>query len=151
MKRTLSDIWGVEHDWLACDGAGRVALFSTAGGGYAPPGYLEDIQAHANAISSIIASPAISTALFAPTLAAKYIDTWRIVAERGLYAFDSDATGSPYRLVAAPTVPCLVSDLTPIVARTVSIVCLRQLSFARFEENERISHTALLAAGEPSI
>lgn len=40
-----SDIRGYEHDWPARDADDHVALFSTAGGGYAPDEFLRDTEA----------------------------------------------------------------------------------------------------------
>ncbi|RKG76654.1 hypothetical protein D7W79_17330 [Corallococcus exercitus] len=45
--KTAKDISGYEFDWLACDGAGHVGFFSTAGGGHAPEAFLRDTEAAA--------------------------------------------------------------------------------------------------------
>jgi hypothetical protein len=49
----MTGIDGMEADWLACDADDCVALFSTAGGGYAPREFLKDIDAHGSAIEDI--------------------------------------------------------------------------------------------------
>ena len=103
----------MEYDWLGCDLNGYFALFSTAGAGYAPAEFLRDVEAHDIAIQAILALPATTAARFAPSVASGLVNTWRLVAERGLYAYDCDPTGGPYRLVAAPVVPAKADDLPP--------------------------------------
>ncbi|MFI1996688.1 hypothetical protein [Actinoplanes sp. NPDC020271] len=126
--KSADDILGTEYDWLAADGDGHVALFSTAGGGYAPEAFLEDTDAHAAAIEVILAHPTTTAARFAPALAAACENTWRQVAERGLFAFDADIDGGPYQLVAAPQVGINVADL-PETAFDV----VRRLTFPRLK------------------
>jgi hypothetical protein len=111
-----SDIQGMEYDWLGCDSGGRVALFSTAGAGYAPTEFLLDTDAHDAAIQAVIALPATTDARFFPPVAAGLVNTWQLVAERGLYAYDCEPNGGQYRLVAAPVVPAKVDALPPAVA-----------------------------------
>lgn len=110
------DIQGYEYDWLGCDVDGCVALFSTAGGGYAPPEYLGDTDSHAHAIDLLLARPASTTTRFHPSLAPHLANTWKMVAERGLYAYDSDPLGGSFRLVAAPIVPVRIDELPSVVA-----------------------------------
>src|SRR2546422_533950 len=43
-------------------------------------------------------------------------NTWKIMAERGIFAFDSDPLGGPYRLIATPQVPIRVDELPGAVA-----------------------------------
>lgn len=45
-QETQDSIQGFEYDWLACDQDGFVGFFSTAGGGYAPDEFLQDVDAH---------------------------------------------------------------------------------------------------------
>ena len=66
----LKYIRGFEYDWLASDGNEHVALFSTAGGGYAPDELRADTDAFDAAISAILAMPPTTTARFAPKVAA---------------------------------------------------------------------------------
>jgi hypothetical protein len=116
--KTLEDIWGMEADWLACDADYRVAVFSTAGSGFAPQEYLDDIDVHHSAIKAILNRP--------PSTRARLV----AAAEQGLYAFDNDPSGGPYTLVAAPeratTVGELPAELTPLIAR----IRFRTLRFA---------------------
>lgn len=128
--RFAYEIMGAEYDWLGSDGDGRAALFSTAGGGYAPDGFLRDTDVHEAAIEAILACPACTTARFAPALSARYDNTWKLVAERGLYAFDADAGGGPYRLVAAPEVAIDAVHLPEAAVRAVRFLTYRGLRFA---------------------
>ncbi|MBK6685988.1 MAG: hypothetical protein IPG45_16055 [Deltaproteobacteria bacterium] len=110
-SKTCAEIQGKEYDWLGCDWGGNIALFSTAGAGYAPPAFLRDTEAHDVAIQQILGLPATTAARFFPTVAPGLSNTWRLVAERGLYAYDCDPNGGPYRLVAAPVVAAMADAL----------------------------------------
>ena len=139
--KSADDIWGAEYDWLAGDGDGHVALFSTAGGGYAPDAFLQDTDAHAAAIRAVLACPTNTSARFAPTLAANCENTWKLVAQRGLFAFDADVDGGPYRLVAAPEAAINVDHLPDAVGALI-----RHLTFPRlrFVDLTTLSSHALL-------
>jgi hypothetical protein len=126
--KSSEEIQGFEYDWLASDQDEHVALFSTAGGGYAPLEFLRDTDAHDAAIGVILALPESTVARFAPELAPGLKNTWKMVAERGLFAFDCDPNGGPYRLVAAPLVPLRMDSLPPLAADVVSRLRL-QLRF----------------------
>lgn len=127
--KSADEILGLEFDWLASDADGYVALFSTAGGGYAPDEFLRDTDAHDAAIDAVLASPASTVARFAPELPPGLKNTWRMVAERGLFAFDSDPHGGPYRVVAAPADPIRIVDLPRGVIDIVGRLKLRQVRF----------------------
>jgi len=131
--KSLLDIAGWEYDWLAADGDEHVALFSTAGGGYAPPAFLADTDAHDAAIAAILALPASTTARLAPELEPDLENTWRLVAERGLFAYDADAAGGPYQLIAAPAKPVRRSELPASVAALLASVAYPQLRFAQLD------------------
>jgi len=64
------------------------SLFSTAGGGFAPVEFLRDTAVHDIAIKAVLVLPASTEAKFSPDLAPRIVNTWRLVAERGLYAYD---------------------------------------------------------------
>ncbi|WP_437604622.1 hypothetical protein WMF20_25665 [Sorangium sp. So ce834] len=130
-EKSADEILGLEFDWLASDADGYVALFSTAGGGYAPDELLRDTDAHDAAIDAVLASPASTVARFAQELPPGLKNTWRMVAERGLFAFDSDPHGGPYRMVAAPADPIRIFDLPTSVIGIVQRLNLRQVRFAR--------------------
>jgi hypothetical protein len=114
--KSADDIQSVEYDWLGCDSDGCIALFGTAGAGYAPAEFLRDTEVHDAAIQAVLALSATTEARFFPSVAAGMVNTWRLVAERGLYAYDCDPSGGPYRLVAAPAVAAKADALPPAVA-----------------------------------
>jgi hypothetical protein len=129
---SADEIQGFEFDWLASDNDGHVALFSTGGAGYAPDEFLRDTEAHHAAIDAILALPTSTVATFAPDVPAHLVNTWRLVAERGLYAFDCDPCGGPYELVAAPAAPIRADALPFAIAKIVGGIRVR-LGFAANE------------------
>lgn len=129
--RTAEEIRGVEYDWIACDLEGHVALLSTAGGGYAPEGYLRNTDLHDAAIDAILALPTSTSALFAPVLKPGLTNIWRLVAERGLFAYDADVHGGPYRLVAAPAEPATTARMPAGVRSVLREAEFRNLRFAQ--------------------
>lgn len=130
---------GLEFDWLGCDEVGHVALFSTAGAGHAPAVFLRNTAAHDAAIDMVLGLPASTTAKFYPTLPPGTINTWRLVAERGLYAFDCDPNGGPYRLVAEPITPVKLDKLPVSVTDLASQTRVK----SRFGDRQIISDDML--------
>ncbi|MEV0393015.1 hypothetical protein [Polymorphospora rubra] len=128
--KAADEILGAEYDWLGCDAGGQVALFSTAGGGYAPDEFLQDTAAHAEAIEAILECRVTTAVRFAPELPPQYVNTWRLVAERGLFAFDADFDGGPYRLVAAPVVAARFDELPEVAVTALRFIAFHQLRFA---------------------
>ncbi len=128
--KSAGEIVGLEFDWLACDADGHVGFFSTAGGGCAPEAFLRDTDAFDAAIEAILAGPASTLARFAPDLAAGLENTWLSAAGRGLFAFDADAHGGPYRLVAAPAAPVHVDQLPAAAREVVRRLHFRQIHFS---------------------
>lgn len=127
--KTAEDIEGLGYDWLASDADGHVALFSTVGGGYAPQGFLDDIEAHDEGIEEILAvQPSTMNRLKSA------LETRHMIAERGVFAFDSDVDGGPYRLVAAPAAPVSVDDLPPSAAQVARGLVLNHLRFAELQQ-----------------
>lgn len=120
-KRPI-EIEGFEYDWLGLDDQGFCALFTTAGGGVAPREYLLDTEAHHQAIEELRESGVTTQAVLYPELAPSLENIWREAAQRGLYAYDSDPHGGPYRLVAVPAIPRRVETMPPGVA-SVSVRC----------------------------
>lgn len=121
-SKMTADIQGIEYDWLGCDSNGHIALFSTAGAGYAPPEFLRDTDAHDIAIQEILALPSTTEVRFFPVVGSGLVNTWRLVAERGLYAYDCDPSGGPYRLVAAPVVAAKADALPRAVLEVATRV-----------------------------
>jgi hypothetical protein len=131
---------GLEYDWLGSDESGCVALFSTAGAGYAPQAFLHDTDAHDIAIEAVLALPPSTAAMFAPDLGPGLTNTWRLVAERGLYAYDCHPNGGPYRLVAAPAIPARIGALPAAVAKVASAVrCSSRFASHRVISEEQLT------------
>jgi hypothetical protein len=130
----MKDIEGFEYDWLACDADGQVGFFSTAGGGYAPDELRADTAVYDQAIDAILAMAATTRARFVPQVGADHANTWRQMAERGLFAYDADPHGGPYRLVAAPEVAARVADLPKFAADVARRVSFESLRFANLTE-----------------
>jgi hypothetical protein len=128
------DIRGLEFDWLAVDAAGFVALFSTAGGGYAPEKFREDTTMYDAAIGAILALSANTAAVCKRELPNGLQNTWKLVAERGLFAFDSDPNGGPYERIAAPATPIEVSLLPTEVAVVATRIVYSNIFFESYTE-----------------
>ncbi len=94
---------GLDFDWLASDAEGYVAVFASAGGEIPPAAVLRDPDAHVRALGELLAAPACTRALFAPSGAGE--GRWRAAAERGLFVYRCSPDGGPYRLAAAPESP----------------------------------------------
>ena len=143
MSATPEDIRGTEHDWLAVDRDGNVALFSTAGGSAAPPAYLRNIDGYVEAIDAILALPGPTGVAPQPP---RWDNTWREVADRGLFAYDGDYNRGPYRLLERPALAVAVNALSPAIAA----VCAR-VRFAHptrsIEPPRRRKHAGAARAG----
>lgn len=110
VPKSSEDILGFEHDWIASDGAAHVGFFATAGGGYAPAEFLNDTDVHDRAIEAISAMQPRTS------VASAEGDVWTQMAERGLFAFDADVFGGPYKLMASPAIPIQVHELPDCAA-----------------------------------
>jgi hypothetical protein len=142
MPLTADEIQGLEHDWLATDADGHVAVFSTAGGGYAPDAYLQDPDAYDTAISTIAELPIVGS----PVLAPKPGDIWATAAERGLFGFDGDLHGRPYKRVAIPKSPTHITQLPHSLAAVAGRLVLSEIRFADAAEvsGDELRREALL-------
>ncbi len=129
---------GLEFDWLAVDGRGFVAIFSTAGSGLVPHGF--EPALHDAAIDALAAVEATSAVVCAPALAGGLRNLWRELAERGLYGFDAAPTGGPYRRVAIPSQPARVEALPSVVAAVAAV--LPEVSFGQAESVDRPEDSA---------
>lgn len=134
------ELSGFEYDWLATDRLGMVAFFSTAGGGYAPDSFIADVEAHDRAIAELVAHAPSTKAAFAPQIAPGLTNTWLQVAERGVFAFDSDPNGGPYRLVAAPVTPLQVEELPEKIASVAKTIVLPRVRFKDSKEGIDLIH-----------
>ena len=134
-----SQILGGEYDWLGVDSNGHVGLFSTAGGGRTPRAVLVDVDAHEVGLDALMARSATTSARFFPQVRKGLENDWRAAAERGVFAFDSDVYGSPYRLVAAPERPIGLADLPLAAATAAGRVRLGHLCFATVGEGDVVA------------
>jgi hypothetical protein len=143
-----TDVQGFEHDWLGSDALGQLALFTTAGCGFPPAGYLRDIGAHERAIEQILACPPRAAPLSAPSIKPGLVNTWQLMAERGVFGFDGGPADGSYRRVAVPSRRVTLANLTGSVAAVAVSV---QLLTLRFDERERVTpgdlDSAALALG----
>lgn len=119
----MFDIGGLEYDWIGRDMDGHIALFSTAGIGYAPDEFLRDTDLHDEKIDRIISSSETTYARFYPPVTRGRVNTWRIFAERGMYAYDCDVSTGAYRLVAAPQAATHVTDIDSDIVATAVVLC----------------------------
>jgi len=143
-------IRGFEFDWLAVDADGHVAMLSTAGGGYAPDAFLDDVDAHDEAIGAVLRAPAVTTARYAPVLREGFRNDWAEVAARGLFAYDSDANGGAYRRVAAPEMVATLSSLPAEAACAVRLAHLRFAERASIDAADLNAHPASSSTTPPS-
>ncbi|MCE9580722.1 MAG: hypothetical protein K8W52_46810 [Deltaproteobacteria bacterium] len=128
MRVTAEDIRGTEHDWLAVDRDGHVALFSTAGGSAAPPAYLRDIEGYEVAIAAILALPGPTGVAAQPP--GSWDNTWREVADRGLFAYDGEFNRGAYRLLERPALAVAMAARPPAIAAVCARVRFAHLTFA---------------------
>ncbi len=132
--KSAQDLGGREFDWLAVDAEGAVALLSTVGGGYAPAPVVESTDDYNAAIDAILALPVRTRAHCDRELRPDLMNIWKLVAERGLFAFDSDPFGGAYRVIAAPEEPIRASDLPAAVAEVVRRIVYADLRFGDVTE-----------------
>ena len=133
--KTPEEIRGLEYDWLACDDLNQVALLSTAGGGYVPSNFLANTDEYDHAIDCILGMPVVISTN--ESIKENLDDIWGRVAERGIYAFDSDSFGGPYRIAGRPLRPALVKDFPVEVAAVFLKIRFTGLRFDMVEEISR--------------
>ena len=138
-EKPPEDILGFEYDWLAIDKDGHLGLFSTAGGGRAPRSFLADTDAHDAGLDALMASRATTSARFFCEIKAGLDNAWKKAAERGVYAFDSDPNGAPYRLVAAPQDAVTTDGVPEATAEAAGMVKLDYLCFADIEQGQTVT------------
>ena len=118
--KTLDDINGLEYDWLVCDKSGQVALFSTAGTGYAPNVFLVDTEAYDQAIEELLKLPTTTSAKIFPKIGGNLENTWKKASERGFFGYDADITSGDYNLVSIPELPIFINELPAKIAEVVN-------------------------------
>jgi len=128
-----SDLQGREFDWFATDADGHAGLFSTAGGGAIPGAVLATRELHDAAVAALLTAPPTSEVEFAPPVGPGLANDWAAAAARGLFAFDSDPNGGPYRLVARPKAPAQPDSL-PAAVRDAAATAVLDVGFSRLIE-----------------
>src|SRR5262249_46321910 len=118
VKAIADDTARWEYDWLASDLDGNFGYFTSAALSSAPATFLAGTSGHL-AIKATLDLPTSTTAKYAPHLAPRFENTWRLMAERGLFAYDSDPYRDAYLLVAEPRLPARLRDV-PDIARIVA-------------------------------
>ena len=83
-------IQGLEFDWFAFDADGSLALFSTAGGGLIPSDVVPLVDAFCE----------LADRFETPNWGTEKI--WDDYANLGLFVFDGDYSGNPYKRVRVP-------------------------------------------------
>jgi hypothetical protein len=124
-RRDPDSILGTDHDWLACDRAGFVAGFWSAGGRLIPEAIHDVLDAHWDAVQEILKLP---TDVHTPG---------DELAARGVFVFDSSFFDDPYRVMAAPVRPRRLDELPATVAEVARAVRFMELTFlelAQFPE-----------------
>ncbi|WP_446743845.1 hypothetical protein [Silvibacterium acidisoli] len=139
MSISEQDQISTDFDWFAVDLSGYIGHFATAGFKNLPASVassakdLELITTYFRTSAPMIGPAAISSGIgqFVPGLGIKvderrYTQSFRFMAERGLFSFDIETypqSGTVYFLVAAPTVPVHLRELPDfiqaILCRTV--------------------------------
>ena len=82
------EVHGIEWDWFACDQVGNVALISSGGSGQVPRGLLAR-EAEIQALRDFLGLGYDA-------------DSWRLAAEQGLFGYDVDVRGGPFRRLTRP-------------------------------------------------
>lgn len=87
-----------------------------------------------SAIDALMSLPPSTSATCSRELPPELSNTWKQAAERGIFAFDSDAHGGPYRLIAVPRTPTTVWDLPESVGTVARAVVLTAVVFRTCKE-----------------
>lgn len=118
VPKSATEILGYEYDFLAVDARGHVALFCTAGRGFAPEAFLRDTEGHADGIDALLGLPATTTSRELVGHATQGMcDEWIRAAERGLHVYDFEWSIGAYELVAAPVDAVDIQMLPAAVSR----------------------------------
>jgi hypothetical protein len=127
-----NELAGLDVEWLGCDGHGHIALFTTAGAGFVPPGLLADVALHDAALAAIAAQRERTVATWTTRLhRAGRTAPWRDVVRRGLFAYDCHPNGGPYRRCGVPRAPVTVDELPVLAQRAARSVTMTAIAFAQ--------------------
>ncbi|MCR9247772.1 MAG: hypothetical protein NXI31_22320 [bacterium] len=104
---------GMDVEWLGIDGAGRIAIFTTAGDGPIPTAVLDAWSRHRALCDRLLAMPKLCGCELLVRM--PWPDDYLAAALRGCYAFDWQSRtfgggSGRYELQARPTRPLTVDD-----------------------------------------
>jgi hypothetical protein len=120
------ELEGREFDWYAIDSEGNIGLFSTAGEGTIP-GTVMDAYSEHDDISDQLESPNWGNS-----------EVWSDYAKLGLYVYDWDLPGGPYKRERVP----FNAMSNELKTKILNMDSLFNLS-VRFEELEEITSVQL--------
>lgn len=120
------ELEGREFDWYAIDSEGNIGLFSTAGEGTIPGTVMDSYSEHDD-ISEQLESPYWGNS-----------EVWSDYATLGLYVYDWDLHGGPYKRERVPS-NVMSNELK---TKLLSMVSLFNLSVS-FEDLEEITSVQL--------
>ncbi|HSN28612.1 MAG TPA: hypothetical protein VLT45_20140 [Kofleriaceae bacterium] len=130
----------MEVDWLACDLVDQIAFLSTAGFGLAPRAVEDNLELYLGAVRAILARPMVGPATCELELAPGLTNTWKLAAERGVFALDYDSHSGRYAMIAVPSRRITLRDVPAELAEAIAMVRFRTLTF---EQITRFSDTDL--------
>lgn len=114
-KHFVEELIGMEYDWLAIDTKGQIGFFSTAGSGYVPKRHHANQDFYASVGISLDSATEKCVPLVYPTKEGAKIDLWIEMTGSGIYAFDFDIYEDEYKLIAKPSKPQIISNLSLVV------------------------------------
>ena len=120
------ELFGSEWDFLALDRDGCIAFLSSGGFGPIPQVVLNDGMSVEEVVAELrTLLPVIGESLDrrGQNCSGDWSD-WFEMSRRGLYAYDSDGHGGPYKQVSAPSVVLRADDLAPEIARAAGLLQL---------------------------
>ncbi len=120
---------GMEVDWIACDLVDQIALFSTAGFGLAPRVVEDNLELYLDAVHAILARPIVGPAACELELGPGVMNTWKLAAERGVFALDYDSHSDLYAMIAVPSRRITLRDVPAELAEIIARVRFRTLTF----------------------
>ncbi|MBU1219015.1 hypothetical protein KKF34_02030 [Myxococcota bacterium] len=126
---SIKDLKGTEHVWPACDKLGNIAVFVTAGGGYAPITYIKNFKIFELVLEYLSKLPIVNNAYIEYKLDSSYLKNPFSLVNKGVFIFDSDSFGCPYKMVEAPNTLVNLNEIDPVINSILSLNCFKSISF----------------------